>query len=74
MLFRSVMAGALGVELAGDAYYFGQLHKKQTIGDAKRPIEPEDIKNANHLLYLTAAIALISFLSIKFIIIRNFIL
>lgn len=51
---ESVMAGALGVQLAGDACYFGKLYKKQTIGDGKRPIEISDIKKANQLLYRTA--------------------
>lgn len=69
---EAVMAGALGIQLAGDAYYFGVLHKKKTIGDSCRAIEPKDIKNANQLLYITAVIAIISFLSIKFIIYRNF--
>ena len=27
------MAGALDVQLAGDAWYFGELHKKKTMGD-----------------------------------------
>ncbi|MSS62504.1 adenosylcobinamide-phosphate synthase CbiB [Velocimicrobium porci] len=71
---EAVMAGALGVQLAGDAYYFGKLHKKPKIGDSRRAIEPADIKNANQLLYLTASIALVCFLSIKFILFRNFIL
>lgn len=71
---EAVMAGALGIQLAGDAYYFGTLHKKKTIGDYKQEINAKHIKNANELLYITAIIALISFLSIKFIIIRNFIL
>ena len=48
---ESAMAGALGVQLAGDAWYFGELHKKQTIGDALREIEPEDIDRANRILY-----------------------
>ena len=29
---ESVCAGALHVQLAGDAYYFGKLYKKKTIG------------------------------------------
>lgn len=48
---ESAMAGALGVQLAGDAWYFGELHKKETIGDALREIEPEDIDRANRILY-----------------------
>jgi adenosylcobinamide-phosphate synthase len=30
---EAVCAGALNVQLAGDAYYFGKLVKKKTIGD-----------------------------------------
>ena len=60
---ESVCAGALGIELAGDSYYFGKLVKKPFIGDAQRPVEPEDIMRANVLLYiasfLMAALAVI---------------
>lgn len=55
---EAVMAGALGVELAGDAWYFGKLHKKKTIGDSLRPVEAEDIVRANRLLYVTSAVTL----------------
>lgn len=48
---EAAMAGALGVQLAGDAYYFGELHHKPTLGDDSRPVEPGDIKKANRLLY-----------------------
>lgn len=51
---ESVMAGALGVQLAGDAWYFGEKYEKPTIGDATRPIEVTDIQKANRLLYRTA--------------------
>lgn len=37
---EAVMAGALGVQLAGPASYFGKLYEKPTIGDALRPVEP----------------------------------
>ena len=40
---EAVCAGALRVQLAGDAWYFGVLHHKKTIGDALRPIEAQDI-------------------------------
>lgn len=62
---EAVMAGALGVELAGDAWYFGKLHRKPTLGDPVRPIEPEDIRRAGKLMYLTAALALAGFLALK---------
>ena len=56
---ESVCAGALGVMLAGDAYYFGKLYKKETIGDDLRPVEAEDIRRANRLMYGTALSAVI---------------
>ena len=55
---EAVMAGALRVQLAGDAWYFGKLYKKPTIGDPFRAVEPEDIVRANRLMYLTSALAL----------------
>ena len=51
---EAVCAGALGVQLAGDASYFGKIVKKPYIGDDLRKVEYEDIKRANHLMYLTA--------------------
>lgn len=56
---EAVCAGALDVMLAGDAYYFGKLYKKKTIGDNIRKIEPKDIKNANNLMYMTSVLILI---------------
>lgn len=56
---ESVCAGALEIRLAGDAYYFGELHRKPYIGDDIRPVENEDIRRANRLMYLTSVIILI---------------
>ena len=53
---EAVMAGALRVRLAGDAYYFGKLLKKPYIGDDQRPIEAKDILRAHRLMYMTALI------------------
>ncbi|MBQ9234109.1 MAG: cobalamin biosynthesis protein CobD, partial [Lachnospiraceae bacterium] len=50
---ESVCAGALGIRLAGDAYYFGKLVKKEYIGDFTRAVSFEDIKKVNLLLYVT---------------------
>ena len=55
---ESACAGALGVQLAGPAYYFGQYYPKLTIGDALRPIEPEDILRANRMMYTESILAL----------------
>ena len=54
---EAVCAGALGIRLAGDASYFGEIVKKPYIGDAVRSVEYEDIRRANKLLYLTAWIS-----------------
>lgn len=51
---ESVMAGALGVQLAGDASYFGVVHHKPTIGDDLRPVERADIARAVMLMKATA--------------------
>ena len=55
---ESVMAGALGVRLAGDAVYGGVVHKKEYIGDNLRPIELEDIHRSHKILILTSLLAL----------------
>ena len=51
---ESVCAGALGIQLAGDASYFGKIVKKPYIGDPVRKVETEDIKRTNRLMYITA--------------------
>ena len=53
---ESVMAGALGVQLAGDASYFGVVHHKPTIGDGLRPVERADIARAVLLMKVSAAL------------------
>ncbi len=56
---ESVCAGALNISLGGGNYYGGALVSKPTIGDDNRPIEAEDIKRANKLMYATSFICLI---------------
>ena len=51
---EAVCAGALGIQLAGDASYFGKVVKKPYIGDPVRAVEFEDIRRVNKLMYLTA--------------------
>lgn len=62
---EAACAGALDVALAGDAWYFGKLVEKPTIGDALRPVEPADIVRANRLLYATASLALVLCLALS---------
>ena len=57
----------MNVRLAGDAYYFGELHKKEYIGDNIREIKNDDIKSANKLMYMSAVITLIFSIIFRFI-------
>ena len=62
---ESVCAGALRIRLAGDAWYHGVLHKKEFIGDDLRPVEVEDIRRANRLMYTAAIVSLLLFSFLK---------
>jgi adenosylcobinamide-phosphate synthase len=63
---ESACAGSLGIQLAGDASYFGKTVKKPTIGDALRPVKPEDIRYANVLLYRMAFLGMAVCLSLLY--------
>ena len=62
---EAVMAGALGIELAGDAWYFGRLVKKPSIGDPIRPVEAKDILRAHRLLYMTSVLLLVGVIAVR---------
>lgn len=55
---ESACAGALNVQLAGPATYFGKYYDKPTIGDAVRAIEPGDILRANKMMYTASLLGL----------------
>ena len=63
---ESVMAGALEVQLAGDAVYFGKVYKKKTIGDPIRPIERGDIPRACGLMKGTCWAAVLILAIVRF--------
>lgn len=54
---ESVMAGALHVQLAGDAYYFGEYYHKEFIGDHDRAITREDIRLSCRYLVTVCAVS-----------------
>jgi len=56
---ESVCAGLLRLQLAGDAWYHGVLHRKKHIGDPLRKVEAEDIPRSCRLLYMTALLSLL---------------
>lgn len=64
---ESVMAGALHVQLAGDASYFGKIYKKPFIGNPDREVEDEDIPRACRLMVFTSIIGLAVFAGISYI-------
>ena len=62
---ESACAGALGIQLAGPASYFGKVYDKPTIGDPLRPAEPEDILRANRMLYAAGVLALLAGIGLR---------
>lgn len=56
---ESVVAGALGLQLAGDTVYEGKVEKKDFIGDALREVEANDIFRSNLLMYAAAILAIV---------------
>lgn len=65
---ESACAGALGVQLAGPATYFGEYYDKPTIGDAARAIEPKDILQANRMMRVASVLGLIAATGIRLMI------
>ena len=63
---ESVVAGALRIQLGGDAYYFGELYKKPTIGDDWHDVTYTDILRTNRMMYVTAFLAAVIFIAAKF--------
>lgn len=53
---ESVVAGALGVQLAGPLYYEGRLEEKPYIGDPLRPVEHKDVKRSLFLMYTASTL------------------
>ena len=62
---ESVVAGALEIQLAGDAYYFGKLYKKPFIGDGIKPIKYDNIADSIKLMYMTSVISAVLFVGLK---------
>lgn len=65
---EAACAGALNIQLAGNAVYFGQMVEKPTIGDAGRPVEPRDISRANRLMLTTSVLALLICCSVRLVV------
>ena len=65
---ESACAGALGVQLAGPAYYFGEYYDKPTIGDVLRPVESKDILRADRMMYAESLLALVLGIALRLLV------
>jgi len=55
---EAAVAGALGVQLGGPAFYFGQLADKPTLGDPRKPVTIASYRATVRLMYLTCLLGL----------------
>lgn len=62
---EAACAGALGVKLAGPAYYFGEYYNKPYIGDSIKDIRYENIKDANRMMYCAGIFAVVIAICIR---------
>ena len=62
---EAAAAGALGVQLGGTNSYFGKPVVKPTIGDNRRPLNKQDIRLMNRLMYTAAVLAMLLFALMK---------
>ena len=67
-LAEAAVAGALGVQLGGLNYYFGQPAYREILGDPVRELDKKDILKTNALMFITLILAAIVFLTVRLII------
>ena len=56
---ESIIAGFFDTKLLGDAYYFGKLVKKKSIGDGNTAVKADDIIEVNNIMYFAYTVLLI---------------
>ena len=56
---ESIIAGFFNTKLLGDAYYFGKLVKKKSIGDGNTVLKADDIIEVNNIMYFAYTVLLI---------------
>ena len=64
-LTEAAVAGALGVQLGGLNYYFGEPSERPRMGDSDHVLQRIHISQANQLMLLTSALALLVFAGIR---------
>lgn len=65
---EGAVAGLLGIQLGGDNYYHGELVAKPKLGDYKRKIRKDDIKNTIEIMYRSEILLLIIYVIILYLI------
>lgn len=68
---ESACAGALGIQLGGDAWYFGRRVEKAALGDTGRLCEAEDILRANRMMLRAGVLLLAACAALRFIFVRR---
>jgi hypothetical protein len=68
---EAAMAGALGVQLGGDAIYGGEVEHRAVLGIADRELKVEDIAVARSILRVATAIAFVSFALVRNVVARR---
>jgi adenosylcobinamide-phosphate synthase len=69
---EAAMAGALGVELGGDAFYAGELVRHPRLGRAEVPLSLGALRSARIIMWVASAIALIILLLLRAIILAAY--
>ncbi len=70
-LTEAAVAGALGVQLGGVNYYFGQPSERPQMGDPLQPLERRHILHANRLMLLSSLFALVAFVGIRLMFLKS---
>jgi cobalamin biosynthesis protein CobD/CbiB len=65
------MAGALGVQLGGEAIYGGEVEHRAVLGVAEREPKVADIAAARGILRVATAIAFVSFVLVRNVVARR---
>ena len=68
---ESAMAGALGVQLGGDAIYGGEVEHRAVLGIAERELTVEDIAVARSILRVATAIGFVSLALVRNVVARR---
>ena len=67
---ESACAGALHIQLGGDAWYFGKRVKKAALGDELRPCEAGDIPRTNRMMLCASVLLLLFCAALRLVVLR----